>query len=127
MVKGKQIYECKPAAGGGYTFAQRDVAALLGGGILHSFVKPNSGTPQWGAPDRSAVTGTVLTKTFNGDRNIPELDLKTGRSGRHHGLLADTAEILRLNTVGGVAPTGSCTPGTVVGVPYRADYVFVQR
>jgi hypothetical protein len=127
VVKGKQIYQCKPAAGGGYAFAQRDVAALLGGGILHSFVKPNSGTPQWVARDRSAVTGTVLTKTPNGDRNIPELDLKADRSGRHHGLLADTAEILRLNTVGGVAPTGSCTPGTVVGVPYRADYVFVQR
>ncbi|MER6353239.1 CHRD domain-containing protein [Streptomyces sp. NPDC001634] len=127
VVKGKQIYECKPAAGGGYAFAQRDVAALLGGGILHSFVKPNSGTPQWVALDRSAVTGTVLTRTPNGDTNIPELDLKATQSGRHHGLLADTAEILRLNTVGGVAPAGSCTPGAIVGVPYRADYVFVQR
>jgi hypothetical protein len=127
VVKGKQIYECKAAEGGGYAFAQRDVSALLGGGIAHSFVKPNSGTPQWVAPDGSAVTGAVLTKTPNGDGNIPELDVKATQSGRHHGLLADTAEILRLNTVGGVAPTGSCTPGTIVGVPYHADYVFVQR
>ncbi|MCW7945592.1 hypothetical protein AAW14_27175 [Streptomyces hygroscopicus] len=127
VVKGKQIYECKPAAGGGYAFAQRDVAALLGGDILHSFVKPGSGTPQWVAPDRSAVTGTVVTRTPNGATNIPELDLKATRSGRQHGLLADTAEILRLNTTGGLAPTGSCTPGSIVGVPYRADYVFVQH
>ncbi|WP_406439353.1 CHRD domain-containing protein [Streptomyces sp. NBC_00631] len=125
VVTGKQIYECKPADGG-YAFAQRDVSAELGGGIRHSFVAPNSGTPQWVAPDGSAVTGAVLTKTANGAGNIPELDLKATRSGKNHGLLAHTGEILRLNTVGGVAPAGSCTPGAVVGVPYRADYVFVQ-
>lgn len=127
VVKGKQIYECKPAEGGGYAFAQRDVAALLGGDIVHTFVKPNSSTPQWVAPDRSAVTGAVISKTPNGDKNIAELDLKATQSGKHRGLLADTQEILRLNTVGGVAPAGSCSPGTIVGVPYRADYVFVQR
>ncbi|MEV5847868.1 CHRD domain-containing protein [Streptomyces sp. NPDC051985] len=127
VVTGKQIYECKPAADGGYAFAQRDVSAKLGGGIRHSFVAPNSGTPQWVAPDGSAVTGAVLTKTPNGDGNIPELDLKATRSGKKHGLLAHTGEILRLNTVGGVAPTGTCTPGAVVGVPYQADYVFVQH
>lgn len=126
VVKGKQIYECKPADGGGYAFAQRDVNALLGGGIRHTFVKPNSGTPQWVAPDGSAVTGALLSKTPNGDGNIPELDLKATRSGKHHGLLADTAEILRLNTFGGVAPSGSCSPGAIVGVPYQADYVFLQ-
>ncbi|MFD8758706.1 CHRD domain-containing protein [Streptomyces mirabilis] len=127
VVKGKQIYECKPVEGGGYAFAQRDVAALLGGDIVHTFVKPNSGTPQWVAPDRSAVTGAVISKTPNGEKNIAELDLKATRSGKHRGLLADTQEILRLNTVGGVAPAGSCSPGTIVGVPYQADYVFVQR
>ncbi|MFJ3796557.1 CHRD domain-containing protein [Streptomyces sp. NPDC090088] len=127
VVTGKQIYECKPTADGGYAFAQRDVSAKLGGGIRHSFVAPDSGTPQWIAPDGSAVTGAVLTKTPNGDGNIPELDLKATRSGKKHGLLAHTGEILRLNTVGGVAPTGTCTPGAVVGVPYQADYVFVQH
>jgi hypothetical protein len=127
VVKGQQIYECKPAGGGGYAFAQRDVSAVLGGGIRHSFVAPNSGTPQWIARDGSAVTGALVSKTPNGDGNIPELDLKATRSGKHHGLLADTAEILRLNTVGGVAPAGSCTPGAIVGVPYKADYVFIDN
>ncbi|WP_228044372.1 CHRD domain-containing protein [Streptomyces ferrugineus] len=126
VIKGKQIYECKPAEGGGYAFAQRDVSAVLGGRIAHSFVAPNSGTPQWIARDGSAVTGAVVSRTPNGDKNIPELDLKATQSGRHHGLLADTAEILRLNTVGGVAPSGSCTPGAIVGVPYQADYVFLN-
>ena len=127
VIKGKQIYECKRADDGTTAFAQRDVRAVLGGGIAHSFVKPNSGTPQWIAPDRSAVTGALISKTPNGDKNIPELDLKATQSGKHRGLLAGTAEILRLNTVGGVAPAGSCEEGTIVGVPYGADYVFINR
>lgn len=127
VLKGKQIYECRKADGGGYAFAQRDVSAVLGGGIAHSFVKPDSGTPQWIAPDRSAVTGALVSKSPNGDRNIPELDLRATQSGKHRGLLANTVEILRLNTVGGVAPAGSCSPGAVVGVPYKADYVFINR
>lgn len=126
VIKGRQIYECKPAESGGHAFAQRDVSAVLAGPIAHSFVAPNSGTPQWIAPDRSAVTGSVISRTPNGSGNIPELDLKATQSGKHRGLLAQTAEILRLNTVGGVAPAGSCAPGTIVGVPYQADYVFIQ-
>lgn len=126
VVKGQQIYECKPAEGGGYAFAQRDVSAALAGRIAHSFVEPNSGTPQWIARDGSAVTGSVISRTPNGEGNIPELDLKATQSGKHRGLLADTTEILRLNTVGGVAPAGSCTPGAIVGVPYQADYVFLR-
>ncbi|MGP4044820.1 CHRD domain-containing protein [Streptomyces sp. 2A115] len=127
VLKGKQIYECKKADDGSTAFAQRDVRAVLGGGIAHSFVKPNSGTPQWIAPDRSAVTGSVISRTPNGDKNIPELDLRATQSGKHRGLLAGTAEILRLNTVGGVAPAGACDVGSIVGIPYQADYVFVNR
>ncbi|MCQ4209912.1 CHRD domain-containing protein [Streptomyces longispororuber] len=128
VVRGRQIYECKKdPATGAFAFAQRDVRAVLGGRIAHSFTAPDSGTPQWVAPDRSAVTGAVIGKMPNGDGNIPELDLKATQSGKRHGLLAGTAEILRLNTVGGVAPSGSCAAGDLAAVPYRADYVFVQR
>ncbi|MCX5531935.1 CHRD domain-containing protein [Streptomyces sp. NBC_00006] len=127
VVRGRQIYECKtdPATGKA-AFAQRDVSAVLAGHIRHSFTAPNSGVPQWVAPDGSAVTGAVVSRTPNGDGNIAELDLKATQSGKSHGLLADTAEILRLNTVGGVAPSGSCDLGAIVGVPYKADYVFVN-
>ncbi|MFZ3596282.1 CHRD domain-containing protein [Streptomyces sp. BH104] len=127
VVRGRQIYECKvdPATGRA-AFAQRDVSAVLAGHIRHSFTAPGSGVPQWVAPDGSAVTGAVVSRTPNGADNIAELDLKATQSGKPRGLLADTAEILRLNTVGGVAPSGSCDPGAVVGVPYKADYVFVN-
>ncbi|MFE6163316.1 CHRD domain-containing protein [Streptomyces sp. NPDC056486] len=129
VIQGKQIYECKKAEDGSgkFAFAQRDVRARLGGGIAHDFVAPNSGTPRWTAPDRSQVTGKLISKTPNGDKNIPELDLAATQTGKRHGLLAGTAEILRLNTVGGVAPAGDCKPGAIAKVPYKADYVFVQR
>ncbi|WP_306321093.1 MULTISPECIES: CHRD domain-containing protein [unclassified Streptomyces] len=127
VVRGRQIYECKtdPATGKA-AFAQRDVRAVLAGHIRHSFTAPGSGVPQWVAPDRSAVTGAVVSRTPNGADNIAELDLKATQSGKPRGLLAHTTEILRLNTVGGVAPSGSCDLGKVVGVPYKADYVFVN-
>ncbi|WP_260848618.1 DUF3455 domain-containing protein [Streptomyces sp. SLBN-118] len=59
--------------------------------------------------------------------NIAELDLKATQSGKKRGLLANTQETFRLNTVGGVAPAGGCEQGAVVGVPYGADYVFIQN
>ncbi|QDQ13086.1 CHRD domain-containing protein [Streptomyces spectabilis] len=127
VVKGEQIYQCAKGPDGRFAFAQRDVRATLGGRIAHDFVAPNSGTPRWRAPDRSAVTGKLISKTPNGATNIPELDLKAEQAGRHSGLFAHTVEILRLNTVGGVQPAGACRPGAIVSVPYGADYVFVQR
>jgi hypothetical protein len=128
VVRGAQIYACTPQRGGGYAFTQDDVAAVLRGGILHSFVRPKAGPPQWRALDGSAVTGTVVVKTSNGTGNIPELDLWATPAGARHGLLSRVDEVLRLNTVGGAAPTGSCNPSVTptVAVPYQADYVFVN-
>ncbi|GAA1357089.1 CHRD domain-containing protein [Streptomyces beijiangensis] len=127
VVQGQQIYECKKGDDGKFAFLQRDVRATLAGDIQHFFTAPNSGVPSWHAQDGSAVTGAVISKTPNGERNIAELDLKAAQAGSANGLLSRTAEIFRLNTVGGVAPTGTCDPGAVVGVPYFADYVFVPR
>ncbi|MEU5403172.1 CHRD domain-containing protein [Streptomyces sp. NPDC005963] len=127
VIRGRQIYRCQQGTDGAHAFAQYDVRAALQGPIAHSFVAPGSGTPRWTAPDRSAVTGTLISRTPHGEGNIPELDLKADQYGAKKGLLARTQEILRLNTVGGVAPAGNCVRGAVIGVPYAADYVFIQR
>jgi Protein of unknown function (DUF3455) len=42
-------------------------------------------------------------------------------------LLADTTFVQRLNTKGGSAPTGSCTVGSTLLVPYTADYYFFRE
>jgi hypothetical protein len=129
VIRGQQIYKCAKQPGGGYAFTQDNVRAVLQGGILHSFKQAGpAGPPQWIAPDRSAVTGKLINKFPNGERNIAELDLAASQSGKKRGLFKGIDEILRLNTVGGVAPGGSCDPQKRlrVAVSYGADYVFVN-
>jgi hypothetical protein len=129
VVNGVQIYACIRQPNGGYAFTQHDVRADLQNGIHHSFVAPDAGPPQWVAADGSSVTGKVITKTPNGSGNIPELDLTATQTGRSTGLLSGTAEVMRLNTVGGVAPAGACDPQShpTVEVPYKADYLFIAQ
>jgi hypothetical protein len=128
VILGSQIYACTLQSDGSFAFTQNDVEARLGGGIHHTFVQPVAGPPQWQAPDGTAVTGTVVTRNANGVGNIAELNLDATQIGRSTGLLGDVVEVLRLNTVGGVAPAGACDPQAtpIVNVPYQADYVFIN-
>jgi hypothetical protein len=128
VVRGSQIYACTARPDGSFAFTQFGVEARLFGGIHHTFVQPAAGPPQWHAPDGSAVTGKVVTANANGAGNIAELNLDATQIGASTGLLAHVVEVLRLNTVGGVAPAGSCDPQAtpIVNVPYRADYVFIN-
>jgi CHRD domain/Protein of unknown function (DUF3455) len=129
VVLGSQIYACTAQPDGSFAFTQFGVEARLTGGIHHTFVQPAAGPPQWQAPDGSAVTGpTVVTRNANGAGNIAELNLDATQIGASTGLLAHVVEVLRLNTLGGVAPAGPCDPQAtpIVHVPYRADYVFIN-
>ena len=128
VIFGSQIYACTQQSDGSFAFTQHNVEARLGGGIHHTFVQPDAGPPQWQAPDGTAVTGTVVARNANGAGNIAELDLDATQIGNPTGLLGDVVEVLRLNTVGGVAPAGSCDPQAtpIVNVPYQADYVFIN-
>jgi hypothetical protein len=128
VLRGSQIYACTAQPDGSFAFTQYGVDARLGGGIHHTFVQPAAGPPQWQAPDGSAVTGTVVTRNANGAGNIAELNLDATQIGASTGLLAHVVEVLRLNTLGGAAPTGSCDPQAtpIVNVPYQADYVFIN-
>ena len=128
VIFGSQIYACTVQRDGTFAFTQNNVEARLTGGIHHTFVQPAAGPPQWQAADGSAVTGKVVTKNANGAGNIAELDLDATQIGDSSGLLSNAVEVLRLNTVGGVAPTGTCDPQAtpLVNVPYQADYVFIN-
>ncbi|GAA3234559.1 hypothetical protein GCM10010468_67810 [Actinocorallia longicatena] len=129
VTEGAQIYACTRQPDGTFAFTQDDVRASLQRGIAHFFAVPGpAGPPEWAAPDGSAVTGRVLSRTPNGAGNIAELDLAATQAGAPGGLLSETDEILRLNTVGGLAPTGPCDPGVTPRAEsrYRADYVFIR-
>ncbi|MBO2445478.1 DUF3455 domain-containing protein [Actinomadura barringtoniae] len=130
VIKGVQIYACTQQPDGTFAFTQDNVRASLQRGISHFFANPGpAGPPEWKSDDDgSAVTGKLISKTANGDGDIAELDLAATQVGAASGLLAQTNEIMRLNTVGGVAPAGPCDPAAQpkAEVPYHADYLFIH-
>ena len=121
--KGVQIYECR---------AKKDQAA----GYEWAFVAPEAdlfdarGTkvgrhyagPHWESTDGSKIVGTVKERADAPVARdaIPWL-LLAARSVGPEGSFSRITSIQRVNTVGGVAPRGGCSQGTV-GAPARIDY-----
>ena len=122
VTTGTQTYTCVVPAGattGAYTGSSVPEAQLIGtGGRIHHF-----GGPSWQSQrDGSLVTATRVEGSPR-TGTIPELLLKVAtHSGK--GILDRADYINRLRTSGGVAPTGSCTAGQSVAVPYGSIYVF---
>lgn len=114
--RGVQTYQC---AAGAWTFLQPD--AILRdhgrGDVLHTR------GPVWtSVRDGSSVTAAAQANSPV-ENAIPQLLLKaTGNRGP--GIFAGVTFIQRLDTQGGVAPTGSCVDGATASVPYTADYTF---
>jgi hypothetical protein len=118
VTEGVQVYTCEAA--GTWSAASTPEATLRAYGHrppIHHF-----GGPRWQARDRSTVLGAVVERVPQAG-TIPWLLLTTTveRDGRQ---LGDVTHISRVNTSGGVAPAGTCTPGATQAVPYGADYVF---
>ena len=119
--KGAQIYDCAAGA-----WVLREPAAVLYG-RGHRPVGIHFRGPTFESFDGSSVLGTLDGRADAPDPtdDIPWLRLKTV-STQGDGVLAGVDFIQRLETRGGVAPTGACDPATdaTVAVPYRARYVF---
>ena len=86
------------------------------------FLNFATGRPVWMLKDSSSVEAARKVVASGGAGNIPQLLLQgvvtTGDR------LGGTTWVQRLNTYGGVAPAGTCTPGDHAAVPYTADYFF---
>jgi len=122
VTTGTQNYTCVVPDGattGGYTAASTPEAQLVGtGGRVHHFAGPS-----WQSlRDNSLVTAKKIGQNDKAG-TIPELLLQVN-SHSGTGIMTNADYINRLYTSGGAAPTGSCTAGQVVKVPYRAVYVF---
>ncbi|WP_412742971.1 DUF3455 domain-containing protein [Krasilnikovia sp. MM14-A1004] len=116
--KGTQTYTC---TGGVFTGTpSTPEARLVGqGGPFHHFAGPS-----WQSEhDDSLVTATRIAAGPASPDAIPELLLGVN-SHTGSGILSPVTHIQRLNTSGGVAPTGACTDGEKASVPYSATYVF---
>ncbi len=119
VLLGAQVYKCTAGAWG-----FKEPTALLvrddGRSAIHHFAGPS-----W----KSLRDGSLVTASrVDGspvEGSIPELLLKVEtHAGSPTGELAKVDFIQRLNTSGGLSPTGKCKDGDERAVPYGADYVF---
>lgn len=114
--RGVQTYQC---TGNAWTFLQPDAILRHRG---HPEALHTAGPVWTSVRDGSSVTAeSVASSPVDGA--IPQLLLRA-TDNRGPGIFADVTYIQRLDTRGGLAPTGACTDGTTVSVRYSADYVF---
>jgi uncharacterized protein DUF3455 len=84
--------------------------------------------PTWQFLDGSTAVGSRIAAYTASADAIPWLLLRvvsttTGPDGDR---FTQTTYIQRLNTTGGVTPSGGCTSGATASVPYTADYYFYR-
>jgi hypothetical protein len=128
--KGVQIYECRAKPGSAepeWTFIapEAQLYDVRGHAIGH-----HGAGPVWEAQDGSIVRGKVKERADAPIAGAIPWLLLTAKSEGAEGRLSSVSSIQRVNTVGGVAPTGGCDKsrvGTPVRVAYSADYVFFAR
>lgn len=129
VARGVQIYACAADSGGAPTWQLHGPRAELvdssGEPVASHFGGVDRGLPPgpyWEAKDGSRVHG-AKPASVPSPGSIPLLRLEAeGTSGS--GVFSKVTFIQRLDTTGGVAPAGACTPGKQAEVPYRAKYYF---
>jgi Protein of unknown function (DUF3455) len=126
--KGVQIYDCKASANDPAVFAWtfREPAAVLYGRGQRP-VGIHFRGPTFESFDGSNVVGALQASVPAPDpaTAVPWL-LLAAVSNQGDGVLGQVDFVQRIETRGGVAPTGACDPAedATVAVPYRARYVF---
>jgi len=85
-----------------------------------------TGRPVWRLKDGSTVEAARKSSAPGGAGNIAWLLLEAvaTTAGEDGDRLDGATWVQRLNTSGGVAPAGTCTPGDTAAVPYSTDYFF---
>ena len=121
---GTQTYTCTEA--GTWSTASVPVADLFAENGKKIGV--HSAGPRWELKDGSFVHAARVSGVTKDATAIAWLLLQATNkgAGADGDRLAKTTYIQRVNTVGGTAPAGPCTPGATVSVPYSADYYFYQ-
>ena len=123
---GKQVYDCN--SGGTFTFRE-PVAGLLSRGVQAAI---HGKGPFWASFDGSRVNGSTTTPPVSPPvspaytdltKNVPWLKV-TGDPVGNSGVFSKVSFIQRIDTRGGVMPTGTCTTPKTVAVDYTANYVF---
>ncbi len=120
--KGVQIYECRAKKDqvGGYEWAfvapEADLFDARGNRIGRHYVGPH-----WESTDGSKILGTLKERADAPVADAIPWLLLAAKSVGPDGSFSKVTSIQRLNTVGGVAPTGGCSQA-VAGTPARINY-----
>jgi Protein of unknown function (DUF3455) len=127
---GVQIYECRAKANdpSAFEWAFRAPEA----GLFDNAGKPvgkHYAGPTWEALDLSNVVGEVKARDPGPDpKAIPWL-LLSAKTVSGKGVFSETKSILRVRTVGGIAPAQACGDANlmqVARVPYTATYHYYR-
>jgi uncharacterized protein DUF3455 len=125
---GVQIYECRAAKDDPQRFEWQlkapEAQLLDANGV--SIGKHYAG-PTWEANDGSRVVGEVKARDNGPDPGAIPWLLLTAKSNSGSGVFGRTLSILRLQTVGGLAPAAACAQaqiGQETRVGYKASYYF---
>lgn len=124
---GVQKYTCQ--ANGTWLFTDPEAVLYKPGDgkpIGTHFLNFATGRPVWQLKDGSSVEAARKATASGGTGNIAWLLLQgvVTTAGADGDRLDGTTWVQRLNTSGGVAPAGACTPGDTAAVPYATDYFF---
>jgi len=126
--RGVQIYECRAKKDqvGGYEWAfvapEADLFDARGNRIGRHYAGPH-----WESNDGSKILGTLKERADAPVADAIPWLLLAAKSVGPDGSFSKVTSIQRVNTVGGVAPTGGCsqaTAGTPARINYTADYYF---
>jgi Protein of unknown function (DUF3455) len=116
VIQGVQVYTC---TNGAWTFTEPDADM----GVNNRPTVLYTAGPEWvSTVDGSAVWGMPLASA-NRTGTIPELLVKAVKN-RGQGLFGSVDYIQRLDTFGGLAPSGSCTNGAITASQYFATEDF---
>lgn len=130
--KGVQIYECAPNANGTSAWKLHAPRAELlddaGNQVAVHFGGVDKGLPPgpyWQANDGSRVHGANPV-SVSSPGSIPLLRLEAADTSGS-GVFSKVTFIQRLQTTGGVSPTGACWTGVTRAVAYTAKYFFYAK
>ena len=121
---GVQKYTCQ--ANGTWLFTDPEATLFKATGAPKEmgthFLTCATGRPVWMLEDGSSVEAARKAAGADVAGKIPLLLLQAVANTGDR--LGEMTYVQRLNTSGGVAPAGTCTPGDHAAVPYSADYFF---
>jgi hypothetical protein len=124
---GVQIYDCRPSPDDPSVFVWtfREPAAGLYEHGRHLAGIHFRG-PTWESFDGSTVVGSLVASVPAPRPGAIAWLLLQAVSNQGDGVLSNVDYIQRLNTKGGVAPSGTCDPtqNSTLSVPYQARYLF---